>query len=143
MTSCIQHNSPKKNNNQLPQFNAIHRCGLLMLIDHLISTSHSSHKKLKIAQSLLQNFHKMRVAINPPDKNLELNFINHIINQALLIPQNPPLNDIQQNALNLLSSLKIHQQNPSNSSFQNFELHWKEFTLSYLNSKLTKLLDKK
>jgi hypothetical protein len=115
-------------------------CGLLMLIEKIITNGVRNDATAHLVQNLINRVHKQSIAITPSTDDNPESFVSLIVDTAekTTIQRYEHISPLYNSAKVLLDSLKLYRLNKLNLS--NLEQHWKDFAAILLNERLKSLV---
>jgi hypothetical protein len=111
-------------------------CGLLMLIDKIMTNGVRNNATAHLVQSLISRVHRQSIAIAPSSDDNPESFVSGLVDTAEKTTgeRYDHVNPLYHSAKLLLDSLKQYKLNKLN--FNKLEQHWKDFAAILFNEKL-------
>lgn len=111
-------------------------CGLLMLIDKIITSGVKNDATGNLVQNLINRVHKQSIAIAPSTDDNPASFVSQIVETAELTTTHrvEHVSPLYHAAKLLLDSLRLYKLNKLN--LKKLEHHWKDFAAILFNEKL-------
>ena len=115
-------------------------CGLLMLIDKIITNGVNNNSTAHLVQNLIRRLHKQSVTIAPSTDDHPENFVSQLMETAFRTTsqQGDMINPLFHSSRLLMDSLKLYGLNRLNLS--KLEQHWKDFAAILFNEKLKSIM---